>query len=695
MASIRSARRAGPAALSIICALTLSSAAAFAEPAHGSGWALKAAPAFVLPISSGDFGANELFASAWGAELNAEYTLGMPFPLAIRLGMAYSSGGLLPIEGVAVEGVLSEAVAMAGASAGLQLARRLTAFGFADGGAAYGAIGSGDPAVYGVARAGAGLELGIGDSMLARADASWMYKFGLYGGLGLSLGVGYRLPAGRAGALKALEIASVELDQVFPVFRSSYDDRPLGKARITNKGAKAATDVRVSLFLKQYMDAPKECATIARIEPGKSVDVDLFGLFNDGILAVTESTKAIAELRVEYAGGAPASRSTTATVLDRNALTWKDDRAAAAFVSAKDPWVLDLSGNFMAAARAERNPGLPERLQTAMAFHEGLKVYGVAYVPSPNRPFAQATVDAAAVDSLKFPRQTLGYRAGDCADLSVLYASMLEAVGIETAFVTVPGHIFVAFDSGMTQDEARSRLIDEKELIASGGRLWIPIETTMRNSGFVDAWRQASAQWREASSRNKAGFLPTHASWAEYPPVGLPADGSTVAAPAQAALASAFRAELAKAVAAELDRRLAALGPQPAKGAAAYLNGRGILYARYDRLAEAERDFKAAAKEQYQPAIVNLGNVAFLKADYAGAYALFGQAAKASPGNPKLLVSMARAASALGKAKDVAALMDQVKQISPETAERYASIVADASSATRAASVGTAEVIWF
>jgi transglutaminase-like putative cysteine protease len=35
------------------------------------------------------------------------------------------------------------------------------------------------------------------------------------------------------------------------------------------------------------------------------------------------------------------------------------------------------------------------------------------------------------------------YRAGDCDDLSILYCSLLEAIGIRTAFVTIPGHIFM------------------------------------------------------------------------------------------------------------------------------------------------------------------------------------------------------------------------------------------------------------
>ena len=80
----------------------------------------------------------------------------------------------------------------------------------------------------------------------------------------------------------------------------------------------------------------------------------------------------------------------------------------------------------------------------ALGIFEALRLYGMNYVRDPGSAYDLLSVDSMAVDYLQFPYQTLQYKAGDCDDLSILYCTLLEAVGIETAFVTVPGHIYMA-----------------------------------------------------------------------------------------------------------------------------------------------------------------------------------------------------------------------------------------------------------
>jgi len=685
-------------ALALLAAIGAFVSAASAEPVDRSAWILSMSPTLAIPLSSAAFSTNELFASAWGGSLGAQYDVASPLslPIALRIGMLYSSGGLLPAGGVDVPGSLSEATLLAGASTSLRLAQRLALTGFLDAGFSYGMLSTGTSSTYGAARAGGGLDFNLTDSVSATIDGSFLYKFGLYGGVGISLGIGYRLPLSSATRQHLLDFSSLTMANVFPSLRSSYDSRAVGTVTIRNTGKTAATNIHVRFMVKQYMDAPKDSLTIGRLEPGASVQVPLYALFNDSILGITEATKATGEVTVEY-GGVEQSRTSTVLVYDRNALTWKDDRMAAAFVSSKDPWVLDLTGNIMAAVMADRNPEVPKNFQTAIAIHEGLRAYGISYMLSPNRPFAQAVVDTAAVDTLKFPRQTLGFRAGDCADLSVLYASCFEAAGIETAFVTVPAHIFMAADLGLSPAQAKAQGLDIRDCIVQGDRVWIPIETTLRAAGFGDAWRKAASEWRDASAAGKAAVFPIHEAWNEYAPVGLPADGSTIALPARADVLRAFRAELTKAVNAALNARLDSLGPLPAKGTgfAKASNDRGVLYAKYGLYAEAERDLKAAAKEQYAPAIINLGNVAFMQSDYQTAYGYYTQAAKMSPDNPRLLVSIATAAASLGRTAEVVATLERVKKLDPKTADRYASLVQTSTSSGRAADIGTGDVTWF
>jgi tetratricopeptide (TPR) repeat protein len=665
-------------------------------------WTLSTAPQVVLPLLGSDFSGNELFSTAWGGSLGASLAMPDPSPLAFCLGLAYARCGLLSVGEIEVPGSLDELVLSGGLQLRTRLAPRLDLHGNLDAGLGYGFLSSGVSAPYAVVGLGGGLGYSLAEDWNLSLDLGGVYKFGLYGGASLGLGLGYRLPEPTAPAaqprLRLLDFTKLSLDPVFPVLRSYYDEGALGSLCIRNTGRQAALDVHVSVYIRQYMDAPKECAVIARIDPGKSVELPLHALFNDVILSVTEATKVAAEVSVAYRGGELA-RTATVIVYDRNALTWTDDRIASAFVSSKDPWVLDLSGNILAAAKGAWNAELPKNLETGIAFHEGLRTYGMSYVLSPNRPFAVGAADKGAVDSLKFPRQSLGYRSGDCADLSVLYASFFEAAGIETAFVTVPGHIFMAFDLGISEEEARARSMDTGDLIIRDGRVWVPVETTMRDSGFLEVWKKAAAEWRASSSAGTAAFYPVHDAWSVYAPVGLPADGSTVSLPSKDALLKGFRAELAKAVDAELGARLAAakLAAGKAGDAAKAANDLGILYGKYGRYAEAQRQFELASDLGLAAATINLGNVALLKGDYAGALAAYQKAAKASPSNARILVNLARAAAGLGKTDLVNSTLASLRSLDPTLADQYAGLSAESQGAqgARAASMDDDGLLWF
>ncbi len=404
--------------------------------------------------------------------MTAEYALPLSFPLALRLGAGYNYAGFLPYNGFDVAGSINEILLLAGASSGLDIGGGLSFRGFLDVGGAFGILSSGQSAAYAVAQAGLGLGYKLSPSLGARLDIAALYKMGMYGGVGGVVGLNYSFPApAQAEKPRLLDLLSISMKSVFPVLRSFYDQNPVGTAKISNTSKMTASNVRVSFIIKQYMDAPKECATIARLEPGNSIEVPLYALFNDRILDITEATKVTGEVSLEYNVDISQSRSVTVVVYDRNALTWSDDRKAAAFVSSRDPWVLDLAGNFMATVKSKRNPELPKNLQTAIAVHEGLGTYGIGYMLSTTRPFEQTVLDPDAVDSLKFPRQTLTFRAGDCADLSVLYASCLEAAGVETAFITIPGHILIAIDLGISRDEAMARAMDQNDLIFQGDKV--------------------------------------------------------------------------------------------------------------------------------------------------------------------------------------------------------------------------------
>ncbi len=64
---------------------------------------------------------------------------------------------------------------------------------------------------------------------------------------------------------------------------------------------------------------------------------------------------------------------------NRNAIIWDDDRKVSAFVTAKDPAVLELSKNISGWVKHEAPKAVNKNLCIAMVLLNGLKEYGLSY----------------------------------------------------------------------------------------------------------------------------------------------------------------------------------------------------------------------------------------------------------------------------------------------------------------------------
>jgi hypothetical protein len=331
---------------------------------------------------------------------------------------------------------------------------------------------------------------------------------------------------------------------VFPVSYAWYEDNPVAAVSITNNEPNAISAVEVSLFFEQFMNEPTVSAFIPGLDRGESVTVPLTAFFNEAILDLTGNITGNAVVLINYRSlGARKSASLPLVmpVYHRNAMSWDDDRRAASFVSAKDPLAILFARYVESVAAGRLRPGIPKDIQYALGLFEILNVYGIKYLIDPASSYVELSESASVPDSLNYPYQTLLYRGGDCDDLSILFCSLLEALKVETAFITIPGHIYMAFavdgDAG-----ALARALDGG-IITHGGKAWIPLEITIPAEGFYRAWRTGVEQWEKAGEA--ARIYPLRESWAVYPPVSVPAAGTrTITLPGEPEAAGAFEREL-------------------------------------------------------------------------------------------------------------------------------------------------------
>jgi len=511
------------------------------------------------------------------------------------------------------------------------------------------------------------------------------------------------VPSEPAGAsADAGTAVSLTVQPIYPVFHSYYDDHPVGVIRITNEHDTALENLSVSFFVDQYMENPKSSQRVVPLEPGETAEVPIFGLFTSGIMEITEDTRLSARVNVTYTlHGEPVSEALVQSVdvLNRNALTWDDDEKAAAFVTARDPAVMSFARRVSGIVRQTDHQGVDDNLALAIGFHEALDTYGVEYVTDPASAYAELSTRQSAVDYLLFPRQTLEYHGGDCDDLTVLYCALLEAVGIESAFITVPGHIFAAVSLGETSAPERRASAYSGETIHAGGREWLPVEVTLRGSGFRAAWEEGAREWREGSERNEAAIYPVRDAWQHYPPVALPGSSAVDSLDPQMVNES-----ISTGLDDFVDAQMAALQPAIVERMARepqsprWPNRLGILYGRYGFDDQAVEWFGKALDldGSYVPALLNLGNVSLLVGQSREALAYYQQALELSPDDPEALLAVARAQHELGNYDASVEIYSRLLQVAPRVAGNYDYLKTPANGSTRAARAGATNptVLW-
>lgn len=521
-------------------------------------------------------------------------------------------------------------------------------------------------------------------------------------GIGVNLAAVVTLGAPNAGPrTPRIEIEPPRFDRVFPVFYRYYDENPLGSVRIRNGERERISNVRVSVLVNRYMDAPKESVTIDSMEPGEVADVPLRALFTDSILDVTEGTSVAAEVIVEYDVAderLAARRSQTIDVVNRNNMTWDDDRRAAAFVTANDPTVNRFARNITAAVRSTGSTAVNERIRLAMAIFDALRLYGMEYAVDPDSSYIELSENESVLDYLQFPQQSLDFRSGDCDDLSILYSALLESLGIPTAFITIPGHLYSAFALGISENEARSTFANPDDLVFVDGQAWMPVETTLVREDFMQAWATGAKQWRENALRGAANLVAMRPAWSEYAPTAFASQPLDIAIPSADEIVPEYTALLERYVRRQIEPQVTDLRERiDASGGNPRLTNRlGALYARFGLYGQAQEVFESIiAEREYRPALVNLGNLAYLSDDLEEAQAYYDRARAERADDPLVLISLARVAFDRAEYTVAEERYREAEILDPELAGEFAYIVSESGDAGRASSAQERDtMIW-
>jgi len=540
-------------------------------------------------------------------------------------------------------------------------------------------------------RAGADLGYRISPSLTLSAQASYIdfmtRNDSFYKGISISIVADMGFTSTTSEGRAALQDA--ESVPVYPIVARDYATSSFGTVTIRNAESAEIRNVEIWFNADGYTSGPVLCAKVPYLPKGATTKASLVATFSDQVMAITENVRVRGEVRIVYellGAARSASAETTISIMHRNAFTWADPRILASFVSPNDPAVLDSSKFLAGVVRAKARMELDSNLQYALGIFEGLKLSGIAWTADPQTPYTRMRAAPASIDYVQYPYQTIAYRGGDSDDLAVLYAAELESVGVPAALLPLAGEVLVAFRMSRNEAATKGSFAESSDFIFIDGEAWTPVRVSLLREGFLRAWSGGADLVRSTADARSALYKLSDA-WQQFPPAGVPGISSATKKPSEEQVRAAFDVAVALVVAKEVTPRAERMRLSfDAGGTGRQRNSLGVLYARYGMYAEALTEFQAAAKLEYSGAAVNIGNVAYLMADFKTSAAWFQKAYDEKPGDVAAIIGLARSMYELDRYEEADALFRMATAMMPELAERYGYLSARLTSTTSRAS---------
>ncbi|WP_047544615.1 hypothetical protein [Psychroserpens sp. Hel_I_66] len=239
----------------------------------------------------------------------------------------------------------------------------------------------------------------------------------------------------------------------------------LFKAKITNNSDATLEDVTVKYRIPDYIDWT-ELTVSGEMFPGQTIVIPCYPKFKDDITEKTTESIEKAEIEITWDGADEddiIEEEFSFKLTNRNEYvytgikkeeisTWADmfdnDDLLACFVTPNDPvvkyYTQNLQEKFMKGEQASVSRKPEDGVKFLAGIYEATRQSHMVY--SGTKGIPQSTDDVASmIQQVRLPREVITGNTGLCIELSVLYASVLSAAGIDPMIYLIPGHAYPGF----------------------------------------------------------------------------------------------------------------------------------------------------------------------------------------------------------------------------------------------------------
>jgi hypothetical protein len=348
----------------------------------------------------------------------------------------------------------------------------------------------------------------------------------------LSAGVSYRsnffkLKRHVPIASSNIEVLDIELVDILPSQIFSLNNQGLGMLEL--KAKETIQNIQVNTSLTAISDNTQSLSVITELKKGDTTKIILPITLNNQIVNNLEELTLTLNIDINYNFNdedATTQVQHQVTIYPRNYFDWRNSEQVVSFITPRDSEIFNLARRLVRSSKKYEENIIDSRSKQAMLLFNSLSSMGLTYKRDPSLGSGSSKrlsskSPANDFDYVLFPSETLSHEGGDCEDLVILYASLLESLGIETALISIPDHILLMYNTGKTTEQVDNYKKEYNEVFNMHGTVWIPIEVTKIENSFVQAWEAGANRLNQAQAKNKKNveIILVRAAWDNSPPL--------------------------------------------------------------------------------------------------------------------------------------------------------------------------------
>ena len=231
------------------------------------------------------------------------------------------------------------------------------------------------------------------------------------------------------------------------------------------------------------------------------------------------------------------------------------------------------------------------------------------------------------------------------------------------------------FDTGLAAVDAGLISPDSSLLVIRDGNVWIPLEATMVNTSFIEAWAEGANKYQLALAANELDIIDLKQAWQEYKPATLRKASYSIELPEKTRTENLVNQSLNILLIKSVDRLVLPYQTMVTNDPG-NINARlqiAILYARYGLYKDAEIAFEALEElaPENSAVITNRGNLFFLQEEYTRAIDYYSRATRLDRADGGIWINLSMAQYKAGDLKQARSSYQRAVELNASLQKEY------------------------